>query len=122
MPIQSSPKQAPNYVLHREAVAAADTVPHTERRHGMAMEGYEVGLVQIVPSGGANPNLEVLFWSEAAGAFIKQYPALAVSGIGANTPQEYAFNCYGRAIFVSVTAIAAGAVDVYVAASAPIDR
>lgn len=108
---------APSYVKHREGVAALDAAAPTEKKQGINAARYKKAHVQVVPSGGANPTVEVLFWSDVAGKFIKGHTALTRAGIGADTPFEFTFDVEGRIFFVMVTALAAGAVTVAVAGS-----
>lgn len=103
---------SPNYVAHRLAVAAVDTNFTTESM-GINMSGREKALIQVLPSGGANPNVTVYFWSAAAAKFIPA-PADAITGAGADKPYEFVVDAFGRIMLVAVTTIAAGQCDVYV--------
>lgn len=103
-----SPELAPEYALHR-VVAADDSAAPTDKKLGMNMHSHEYANIQVVPSGGTtNPAVEVLFWSEVAGKFVKQNTALTKSGLGAGVSYEFSISCYGRVIFVMVTGIAGG--------------
>lgn len=113
--ISANPKLAPDYALHRDAVAAADTLPEGERAHGINMASNTHAHIQVVPSGGANPNVGVLWWSEAAGAFVQEQIPILKAGVDADTPYEFTVECRGRIMFVPVTLIAVGAVSIYVA-------
>jgi hypothetical protein len=75
--------------------------------------------VQVVPSGGANPSVAVFWWSEEAEKFVQEHVALAKAGVGVNAPYEFTVESRGRIMFVAVTAIAAGTVDVYVSGFDP---
>ena len=112
--ISGNPTQAPIYALHRSEVTAPDTLPNTERGHGINMQNHSFGHVQVVPSGGANPNVAVLWWSEAAQAFVQEHTPITRAGVGADTPYEFDVESRGRIMFVAITGIAAGAVDVHV--------
>ena len=114
MPATSKITLAPTYELHREAVDAADTTI-TDSRRGVNCGGYSRLHVQIVPDGTANPTVEVLFWSDGAGAFIPAHTPLVFAGVGADKAYEFSIDVEGRRIFVAVTTIAAGSVDIYVA-------
>lgn len=92
------------------------TAALVEDRYCMNLAGYETAIVQVVPTGGANPSIEVLFWSEAAESFVSEVPALAVAGQGADKPYEVRVPALGRKMLVKVTAIAAGSVDIFIAA------
>lgn len=106
---------APKYSIHRNGITAADGAASTNERDGESFAGYDLGIVQIIPSGGANPTVELMVWSEAAGKFISANPAASKTGLGADTPYEFTFTAAGRKFWVMVTALAAGSVDVYVA-------
>jgi hypothetical protein len=116
--IQASPILAPEYALHRKDVAAVQNpaalaaVPKTS---GMNFRDRDVALVQVVPSGGANPTVQVMYWSEAAGQFVNEHTPIVKTGVGANTPYEFEVAARGRILYVGVTAIAAGVVDVHMA-------
>lgn len=113
----------PEYKQHRKAVATADGASVLEEsKHAFNAKGFERLCVQVLPAGGANPSVEVMFWSDAAGKFISAHTALTFAGKGANTAYEITVDVYGRKTLVSVTAIAAGTVDVHVAGFRPAPR
>lgn len=105
-------QKSPTYVLHRETAAVDSSVNSYD--HGINTSYYAKANIQVVPSGGANPNVEVLWWSDEASKFISEHVALAKAGVGANTPFEFTVDCLSRVMFVSVTAIAAGSVKIFV--------
>lgn len=78
------------------------------------MDGYQFANVQVIPSGGANPNLEIMWWSEAANQFIQEHTPLTKAGVGIDTPFEFTVECFGRNMFVAVTTLAAGKAEIYV--------
>jgi hypothetical protein len=103
-----SPDLAPEYSYHR-VVTADDSAAPTDKKLGMNMHAHEFANIQVIPSGAtSNPAVEVLFWSDVAGKFIKQNTALTKTGLGAGTPYEFSFSCYSRIIFVMVTGILGG--------------
>lgn len=111
---------APVYVEHRHGVVAVDglVATLTNPALGIACPGYEQAHVQVVPSGGANPSVEVLVWSDAAGHFINPVGTEFVqAGTGVNTSYEFTVPVRSRLFFVRVTAIAAGSCSVFVAGS-----
>lgn len=114
MPATSKITLAPQYEHHREAVDTADTTI-TDSRRGVNCGGYSRLHVQIVPTDGANPTVEVLFWSDAAGQFISAHTPLVFAGTGVDAPYEFSIDVEGRRIFVAVNTIGAGSVDIYVA-------
>ena len=101
--LKASPKQSPFYNQHRELSVANDTLPETEQKHGCNTSGYRFVMIQVVPSGDANPDVEVLWWSESAGRFISQNPALSYSGVGPNEPYEFTIEALGRVLYVAIT-------------------
>jgi len=111
---QSSPELAPKYMYHRTATAV-DVVANLTRAHGVNAGMYRFAHVQVIPSGGAAPAVEIYWWSEAAGKFIKDQAVLAKAGLGANVPFEFSIDARGRIFAVVFTTLAAGSVDVYVA-------
>jgi hypothetical protein len=119
-----SPQRAPLRALHRLLVGASnDPAAITNVKQGMNMKGYSKCVIQVVPSGGANPALEVLFWSEELGKFISEAPANTKTAAGVDTPQEYSVDCFGRIIFVRVTAgHSAGAHTTRVFVSGTVDQ
>lgn len=105
-------KKSPSYSLHRETTAVDSAFDVYD--YGINTSHYEKANIQVVPSGGANPNVEVLWWSDEASKFIQEHTQIAKSGVGANTPFEFTVDCHSRIMFVSITAIAAGSVKVFV--------
>lgn len=117
MTTTQSIKHAPEYVAHREGLTAPDAAPpQTNKTLGMATDGYLAAHIQVLPSGGANPSVQVQVWSEALGQFITPVDTdFAQTGAGADTPYEFTIFCRSRRIWVRATALAAGSVDIYVA-------
>lgn len=110
----SSPQKAPYYVLHRKDVSAADSGSITDRKRGMNMSNYEYAHIQVVPDTGVNPDVAILWWSEAAGKFVQEHTAITKSGVGAGVAYEFTVEPRGRIMFVSVTAVASSTVSIYV--------
>lgn len=109
--------KAPEYAIHREGVTQVDNLDTVSGAIGVNMSGYEKAHIQVIPKDGANPNCSVNFWSAAVGAsgkFIAPTPALAKTGAGVDVPYEFTVDCQGRKIFVAITGISSGSVDVYV--------
>lgn len=105
--------KSPQYQAFRLDVDAVDVSPVTNKRFGLACSGYDIAMFQIIPSGGADPTIEILSWCEAAGRFISVNPVATSVGLGADEPFEVTVSPYGRVLYVSVTALAAGSVDIY---------
>jgi hypothetical protein len=114
MSAQSSPYSAPEYSLHRDGVAAADVMANVIKKHGCNAYMYNYAHIQVVPKSGANPDVVVWGWSEAADAFVQEHTPIAKAGVGADTPYEFTIEPRGRIFFVQVAAIAAGNVDILV--------
>jgi len=113
---KGSPQLAPGYALYRE-VDANDPASITDRSKGINMGDHRFANIQVVPSGGANPAAEVLWWSEEASAFIPEHTALTFAAKGANTSWETSVECRGRIMFVKLSSISAGLVKVFVGGS-----
>lgn len=113
---KGSPQLAPGYALYREA-DASDPTTITDRSKGINMGDHRFANIQIVPSGGANPTVEVLWWSEEAGQFISEHTALSFPPKGVNTPWETSVECRGRIMLVKLTTLSAGLVKVFVGGS-----
>lgn len=105
---------APEFNTHRSAVTAADSAVEDPKR-GVNCRGFDKMHVQVTPTGGANPSVEVLFWHDGAVKFISEYTPVTKTGKGADTPYSFTVDVQGRRAFVAVTAIAAGSVDISVA-------
>lgn len=112
--METGPKKAPDYAHHRNGVVAPDVIADVRRTTGINCANYQFAHIQVVPSGGANPDVAVYWWSSSADAFIVEHTSIAKSGIGANTGYEFTVECRGRIMLVAITAIAAGTCDVYV--------
>lgn len=106
---------APNYAKYREAVAAADTLANVPESAGLNAQGIDTVHIQVLPSGGANPTVAVVFWSAALGRFIQEQTPISKAGVGANTGYEFSVAPKGRRTAVIVTTIAGGQCDIYVA-------
>lgn len=111
----SSVHIAPKYTILRDAVNAVDISNPTSLTAGLNFAGYDKALFQVIPSGGANPSIEVLSWSEDAGVFISENPLFTASGLGVNIPYGFTMSAYGRVLWVKITTLAAGLVNVLAA-------
>ena len=71
------PQHAPDFKIHRILTEANDSgdLPITDKKKGINMGNYRHAIIDVFTAGGTNPTLEVCFWSEAAGAFLKVEPA-----------------------------------------------
>lgn len=116
MSTSRGPGNAPNFNTHRTNVTATDTIANVTARQGMNMEGYENAHVQVIPSGGANPTVQVYFWAPGAaagaGGWIREHTAATFAGVGADTPFGFTVAARGRKMFVAVTTLAGGSVRI----------
>lgn len=111
---QGNPYAAPRYARHRSGVTAADAAIIEDRTVGCNTEGYTHAHIQVIPTGGGNPTVEVLWWSEAAGRFIEDHVLVSKAGKGANVPFEFTVDCQNRIMFVRFDVLAAGTCEVMV--------
>jgi hypothetical protein len=108
---------APDSTPWRTVTGAVDAV-FDSQGIGVNAGQYRFVNVEVLPSGGANPNLEVLFWSDLAGAFVSENVALTKNGIGVDTPFTFTVEANGRIFLVAVKAGIAAAQLVKFATSA----
>lgn len=108
-----SPSKAPDYVIHRENIIAAEAVTAFEKGDAINMANYHSAHIQVIPTpaSGGNPTVVVYWWSEVADKFVQENPALTKAGVGANVPYEFTVECRGRRMLVLVSVLAAGTVD-----------
>lgn len=113
MTVQTGPKKAPDYAIHREDITAVDTIGNFKRGDGINCANYQRAHIQVIPTpvSGANPTVVVYWWSEALSEFVQENPTLTKTGAGANVPYEFTVECRGRIMFVAVSVMAAGTVD-----------
>ena len=112
----TSPKSAPNYVVHRNAVAAIDTVAAVVRRVGINMAGFQKANIQVIPSTvSAAPAVAVYWWCGFSEAWIQEHTAIAKASAGAGVGYEFTVECNHRIMLVAITAIVADAATVLVA-------
>jgi hypothetical protein len=101
--LASSPQRAPAYAHVRQVKEAADTLPETNRAHGVNAAEYRHVHIQVCPSTLANPALAILVWSEKLGKFVATNAATTKAGAGAGVPYEFTFDPMGRIFFIAVT-------------------
>lgn len=106
--VARNPTQAPDYALHRVVKEAVEVGPFNIEAHGVNMANDAEALIQVIPTGGSNPTIDVLFWSPGAnggnGGFINEHAAIQFAGVGVNVPYEARVQCRGRKMLVAVTA------------------
>lgn len=103
---------APEAKTYRKGVASVDSLPQTDQRQGVNAGHYRSLHINVLPSGGADPTVAVLYWSPKAGVFIQENPAFTKAGVGADVPYAFTVEARGRILFVAVTVLAAGSVDI----------
>lgn len=96
-------EQTPNFVLHREVVDDVDSDLGTPADDYVNFDGFEDGIVQVVPSASANPTIEVTYLSEEADQFVSANPKDEFSGLGVGWGYQAKFKALGRKVRVSVT-------------------
>lgn len=120
------PACAPDWQLNR-VVSAQDTVFNV-RNHGVNMGHYQTARFSIVPydkdptkdptalpGGSANPNVEVMIWSESAGEFLSFPTAITKTGTGAgNAYIVDVENAKGSILLLAITNAPGGIVAVSV--------
>lgn len=111
---QGNPYGAPRYARHRSGVTGADAAIITDRKVGINMTEYTHAHIQVIPTGGANPTVEVLWWSEAANRFIEEHTNISKAGGGVNAPYEFTVDCRGRIMFVRFDLLTGGTCEVMV--------
>jgi hypothetical protein len=103
-----NPTQSPDFALHRVVAEAVDVLPEQNEAHGVNMANDDEALISVCPEGGANPTIQVLFWSPGAnagnGQFVHEHTTIEFAGIGVNVPYQVRVPCKGRKMFVAVTA------------------
>lgn len=112
-----SPEQAPAYALHRHKPSGegVDSGDATEKKHGMNMSGNRFANIQVVPlAASGNPDVEILFWSEAASKFIRGHTQISKAGVGAGVAYEFEVDVQGRIIYAYITGTVTGGIEVYV--------
>jgi len=108
-------KTAPDYVLHRQKVTGNDAAPPTSVKSGINCSSFRVANIQVINGTLANPAIEVMFWSGAAGKFVSQHTPVVFGAKGAGADWEATVDVNGRIVFVMVTAGAhADGTDIYV--------
>ena len=107
-----SVKDSPKYSTHREAVTAVDASPSTKQAEGINYQGYDYALFQVIPTGGANPSIELMEWSDEANSFISANPKFELTGLGIDTPYSFTSLALGRILWVRVSALLAGSVNI----------
>jgi hypothetical protein len=106
---------APIYSLYRDGISVTDTLPETERAHGINISDRRWAHIQVIPAGGADPTVAALWWSEEAQKFVQEHTPISKVGVGADTPFEFTVEPLGRIMFVAVTTLAAGTVKILIA-------
>jgi hypothetical protein len=113
--MSQSVSDTPRYSIHRSGVTVIDPTPSDKETEASNFSGFDIACFQVIPSGGASPTVEVMEWSEIAGSFISANPKFIVTTLGVDTPYAFTVTAAGRKLWVMVTAIVGGSVDIYAA-------
>ncbi len=114
----NSIQAAPVYGTHRKDVTAADAGAPTDRNKGVNTGPWSKANIQVIPTGADDPVVQVLFWSEALGAFVPDHGAgYTFAAKGAGVAWETTVEANGRIIWVQLTGTVATGTSVYVSGS-----
>lgn len=97
----------PEFNLHRQKVTAVDASVPTQQSAGVNAKGFRWAVIEVVLKSGTltNLNLQVMFWSAAAGAFIPcTNTDLQVTGLSGSI--RWTVPVMGGIFWVKVDAIA----------------
>lgn len=95
--------RSPEFSLYKTVEDAAEGAgPYTEKKHGVATDNWLSTIVDIACSASANPAIDILFWSDAAGAFVVDDDVATITAKGAGVSYQKVVNSAGRRIFVLV--------------------
>lgn len=95
---------APDFVKYRTVADAVDSLPETEKKHGINMGHYRRAIIDVKAEAGANPSVSVLWWSEETQAFVQEHTPLDRAGVGNDVGYQFVVEANGRIMFVAVTA------------------
>ena len=109
--VHTSPKYTKFRVVTVDDTSAS--IPN-KANGGLAFAGYDIGNVQVIPTGGANPSIEILSWCPKLETYISVYPKAEFPGQGADTPFEITFSPYNRTVWIFVTGTGTGQVELQV--------
>ncbi len=113
-----SVKETPNYQLVK-TVTANESTPSSELKKGINLQGYDIGAIQVVPSAGSTPTVELLTWCESIDSFIPVSPAASWTAPSAGQAFEFTFSPYGRSVWLRVTNVGASqSVEIWAGAHA----
>jgi len=113
-----SVKEAPEYQHIKTVVSADESTPPSELKKGVNFKGYDIGIIQIIPSAGSTPTVELLAWCPSQDTFIPVEPAATWTAPAAGEAFEFTFSPYGRSVWLRVTNVGGGSETVEVWASA----
>lgn len=110
---------SPEQGHYRQAKVADSALP-TNRLNGANAQRFRFAHVSVIPTAGANVDVQVYFWNEASKQFVPGNPTVVRAKIGAGKPYEFTFEVGGRIFFVGVESTSTFAapgtdgVDIYV--------
>jgi hypothetical protein len=118
---------APDSKLYRTVSDAVDVVTAAadtflaDVKNGLNCGHFNKLNIEIIPdpdNAGANPVVQVYFWSETAGRFLEVSPTpLAIAAQGANVPHTFTIDCLGRILAIAVTGGIGAGEKVFIATS-----
>jgi hypothetical protein len=95
--VNSGLAYAPDWTPHRINVTAADGATDTDESmaDGMVSQPFEDAYADVYVEGGSGVSLtvEVMFWSELAGAFVSQNPVVNFTGISGSEMLSFHTGC-----------------------------
>lgn len=96
-------QRSPDFEQYKVVSEAPDGGgPYTEKKHGVATDNWLSTIIDVAVSASANPSVNVLFWSEAAGQFVADDGVSTVAAKGAGVSWQKIVNSAGRVMFVEV--------------------
>lgn len=109
----SSPAKSPDYQLYRHVITD-DSGSFTIRSKGCNFDGYDVGIVNVVPrddqgiedvEGGDQVTITPMVWDEALGRFVLSPDLDAVTIVSAGVAESFEILARGRIVFLAVTGL-----------------
>ena len=107
-------QKAPKAGAHRVGVDADDVGPIINQKLGLNFTGHEFAHFTVIPSGGANPVVEIHAWDPVSGQFHQIIGAeYQPAAQGANISFQFTVRAAGRILFASIVGgTGAGSTDI----------
>lgn len=105
------------YIKTADLTGTVQVVANLKEYDGINMANWKKAAIQIIPSDGANPVVELFWWSESASKWVADYTPVKWLARGVNVPWETIVECKSRKMLAAVTGGCSGSqkVKVYVA-------